>query len=76
MQKAPEASTRNAGPGPTARGDVPASVQEFPISNSLNPWVPWYRSWANGKGRMYLLEGLQKLQTKYGMGIGDVLVFR
>ena len=35
-----------------------------------------YRSWANGKSRMYLLEGVRDLQAKYGIGVGDVLVFR
>ena len=35
-----------------------------------------YRSWANGKGRMYLLEGVRDVQVKYGIGVGDVLIFR
>ena len=35
-----------------------------------------FRSWANGKSRMYLLEGLREVQAKYGVGAGDVVTFR
>ena len=36
-----------------------------------------YRSWANGpKSRMWLLEGLRDVQAKYGIALGDVLMFR
>ncbi len=36
-----------------------------------------YRSWANGpKSRMWLLEGLREVQVKYGIALGDVLIFR
>ena len=34
-----------------------------------------FRYWINNSSRMYLLEGTQKIQSKYSVKIGDVLTF-